>query len=229
LIFGKRAFDYSNKSWTDIDLLLRHDNWHNNDIEKFVSFWSKRLWLTLDRMTERIDTVYSDVLIATNPSVNTIKKSLRIKLNRYPQKQINRISPLIHKFLVREHISTYNRLNHHEVFQKKLKKLGPVMTPWCHYLIDPRYFFPIDMYNHTAWKFITEMPEIEDIPMKVPQSFQYTPINGSRDYQPFRDWIFETLHNWKGDLYSVEDVVTLDRSLMSLGAFIQKNVSRSRT
>ena len=46
------------------------------------------------------------------------------------------------------------------------------------------------------------------------------------NYAAFRNWFLDVLRNWRGNDLSVHDVVQLDKSLMSLGAFIQRNDGR---
>lgn len=223
MIFGRIAFENSNINSEEVFDLLKKDRnkWDENEIEKFVQFWSSRIWLTIDGMDERINSVFTNVLIADNPSKETIKKSLKTKSPRWNNKDINRIAKIVKENIIRGK-KVHNIINHHIDFQKKLTKIGPVYTFWRHYLVNPKSYPPIDKFNHAAFKFITS----SEIYNHVPNNFTYFPIeDGETDYQFFRNWFLGILKSWKKK-YNEIDVVNLDKSLMSLGAFILKNSER---
>jgi len=223
--YGQQAFDNSHEPFRAVDTYLRADVWDNNDIANFVSFWSGRLWLTINGMHERVESLFTDILSVPNPDVGTIRSSLKIKNSRWANDELNRIAPIVQHFLVRNAALNMDNINHHRNFQNDLGAIGPVLTVWCHYLIDPMNFPPIDKFNYTAWQFITQMPN--DIPKRVPINFTYLPVDDpNTDYQKFRQWFLHILDDWRNGHQTVRDVVNLDRCLMSLGAFIQKNATR---
>jgi hypothetical protein len=225
MIFGKKAYESSDQSLEAVHNLLKEDDWVNNDIDGFVTFWSRCLWLTIGGMHKRVENVFANVLNVPNPEVNMIKAILKIKNSRWKNAEINRIAPLIKRFLVREPVPYNNQIDIHNSFQNELTSIGPVLTIWCHYIIEPLSFPPIDKFNYTAWQFITQNPR--KIPIKVPNKFLYLPLGEfNTDYQKFRKWFMSILNSWRNDNYTVRDVVDLDKSLMSLGAFIQKNILR---
>ena len=176
-------------------------------------------------MHERIESVFERVLNAQNPDVDTIRASLKTKSSRWANTEINRIAPIIQRFLLRNGVQNINRLDHHNNFQNELGVIGPVLTIWCHYLIEPIAFPPIDKFNYTAWQFVTHTPE--EIPMRVPINFVYLPVSAiNTGYHNFREWFLGILNEWRNGNQTIRDVVNLDRSLMSFGAFIQRNNSR---
>ncbi len=220
--FGQQAFENSHQSPEVVNQYLRADVWNNNGIEDFICFWSGRLWLTIEGMHERIEFVFANVLNAPNPDVATIRTSLKAKNPQWSDAEVDRIAPIVHQFLVRNHLGNFNQLDHHNNFQNNLGEIGPVLTVWCHYLIEPIAFPPIDRFNYTAWRLIQERPQ--NIPINVPTNFSYPPFGGANTgYQNFRWWFLGILNAWRNGHQTVRDVVNLDRSLMSLGAFIQKN------
>lgn len=226
MIFGKKAFENSNKDSEEVFKLLRKDIWEKNEIEKFIQFWSLRLWLTIGGMDERIKTVYTKLLNATNPSEEAIRKNLKTKSPRWKNKEVKRIAKIVEEFLIRKK-NISNIVYHHTKFQEKLKEIGPVYTIWCHYLINPKSFPPIDKFNYAAYIFINSPSS--PIPKQVPNNFSFIPIECNyTDYQKFRQWFLGILKAWKNNNYSVKDLVNLDKSLMSLGAFILKNSARGK-
>ena len=223
--FGQQAFENSHQPFQVVDQYLRHDIWNDDNIEDFVSFWSRRLWLTIDGMHERVESVFINVLNALDPTIEAIIISLKTKNRRWKNEEVNRIAPIIQRSLVRNVVQDFNQMEHHNNFQNELGKIGPVRTVWCHYLIEPIAFPPIDRFNYSAYRFITQHPQ--NLPPQVPNNFWYIPIcDPNTDYQNFR-WLFlNVLTAWRNGQQTVQDVVNLDRALMSFGAFIRKNNQR---
>ena len=225
MAYGQRAFENSHQPSDVVDQYLRSEVWDSSKIADFVSFWSERLWLTIDGMHQRVESVFTNILNAPNPDVEIIRKSLKTKNPRWRNTEVNRIAPIVRQFLIRNGAQNLNQMDHHHNFQNELGEIGPVLTIWCHYLIDPISFPPIDKFNYTAWQFITQSPQ--NIPTQVPMNFKYTPVGGlDTDYQCFREWFIGITNDWRNGHQTVRDVVNFDRSLMSLGAFIQKNILR---
>lgn len=222
--FGQQAYENSHQTVEVVDQFLRADIWDNN-IEEFVCLWSGCLWLTIDGMHERVESVFANVLNATNPDVETIRNSLKTKNSRWETEEVNRIAPIVHHYLVRNNNHNVNQFEHHTNFQNDLGEIGPVQTIWCHYLVEPMAFPPIDRFNYAAWSFVTQ-PQ-QNIPRQVPNNFGYLPIGAQNtDYQNFRGWFQNVLNIWRNGNHTLRDVVDLDRSLMSLGAFILRNNAR---
>ena len=145
MIFGDQAFKNAHESRNRVEELLRADHWDDNTIPDFITQWSGRIWLTINhKMQERIESVYSNILNANDPSVSAIKKSLKTKTPRWNNSQINRIAPIIKRFLVRNQVITGADMEYHERMQAELRDIGPVHTIWCHYLVQPKQFPPID-------------------------------------------------------------------------------------
>ena len=223
--FGQQAYENSYQTFHVVNETLQADVWNNQQIEDFVYFWSGCLWLTIDGMEDRVEWVYNNVLSVPNPEVDTIKKSLKKKISRWRNDEVNRISPIIQRYLVRNN-DNIDQLTHHNNFQNDLGEIGPVLTMWCHYRAEPIEFPPIDRYNYAAWLFISQQQQ--NIPSKVPNNFSILPIGDpNTDYQHFREWFLNTLNLWKNGHQTVRDVVNLDKAFMSLGAFIRSNNSRT--
>lgn len=214
MIYGKNAWQNAYLNPDEVINILSNDNWDDNNIEDFINFWSNVIYINIDGMEKRTNSVFQNVFNNPNPTQDYVKDSLKTKSARWNNIEVNRVSDIIFNYMHRRNEVPEDLL--HLNFQNELNNVGPVYTIWCHYLLSPLTFPPIDKYNFTAYSFITN----NGIRIKVPQNFTY-PFAGT-DYSYFRNWFINIVRNFRGDNYSVEDVVNLDKALMSLGAFIQK-------
>lgn len=220
MVYGKKAWVNAYKSPATVRTIIQKDNWKDKSVSEFIKFWSNILYLNIDGMYERIDKVYNEILSNSSPSIEQIVTSLKTKSPRWKKSEVKRIAHIIHQYCIRKKTKILLKENIHEQAQHDLGKIGPVYTIWCHYLIEPLAFPPIDKFNYTAYCFITSCGK--DIVNQVPQSFSYLPINGKNDYTTFKLWFIKSLINYKGENFNILDVVSFDKALMSFGSLIQK-------
>jgi hypothetical protein len=196
MTFGKSAWENANNSAQGILQLLRNDIWSETRIGSFVKFWSELLFITINGMTERINTVYNEVLSNQNPTIEQIEKSLKTKSNRWKNGEVQKIAPIVIEYCVRGDDQPPNQNDHHQRVQDHLGKIGPVYTTWCHYLIEPTSFPPLDRFNYTSYCFIRA--PADDVKLKVPQNFSYAPFSEQNDYHKFKSWFIDCVTSYRG-------------------------------
>lgn len=216
MYYGKTAWINANLPKEEVLELLRNDKWNENNIKGFVDFWSNVIHITIKKMDERIESVFKGVLTNPNPTQDEIKEALKTKSSRWRNELKYKISPIIYEYRKKQ-----NRSDLHREFQEELKKVklgGAVYTPWCHYLLDPKNYPPIDRFNYTAYMFLTQNKEMKkDVPGK------FSNILGD-DYTNFKNWFIEKVQKYKeNENYEVKDIVKVDKALMSFGSFIISN------
>jgi|ERR1035437_5581217 hypothetical protein len=215
MIFGKKAWDNANLSPEDIRIILNEDVWRENDVEEFINFWANVLSLTYQGMEKRIDTIYRILNENINPTLQQINTVLKKKQSRWKSIEINRICPIILRYI--QNIDEQGIDLLHSNFQYELGDIGPVYTVWCHYLLSPTKYPPIDRLNYTAYKFITAGSYFYKV---VPAEFVNPFPN--QGYNTFKDWFIDLVSIYRGVNYTWHHMKDLDKALISFGSFIRK-------